>query len=149
MLDTVLSKEFILIPLEADTKQAAIYKLAARLHENGRLNDLNAFLQAVWEREKEYSTVLNDGIVIPHAKTNTVKQASIAVGISKKGIDCGAEDNNLSRFFFLLAAPDDADAIHIRNLSKLSCLLLEEEIRESLLRANSAAEILAILKQDR
>ena len=49
------------------------------LDENGKLLDKDKYLQAVIDREKEFSTGIGMGIAIPHGKSSGVKEASISI----------------------------------------------------------------------
>ena len=54
-------------------------------------------------------------------------------------------DGEPSRLFFMIAAADTSTDSHIEILSKITTLLLEDEIREGLLNASSKEELLNIL----
>ena len=69
-------------------------------------------------------------VSIPHAKTSAVKIPSIAFGLSKNGVDYESLDGEPSKLFFMIAAPANASNTHIEILSKLTTMLLDDEIRE-------------------
>ena len=147
-LEGVLSKQLIKASLEATTKEEAIRELAELLYKDNRLTDKNAFIKAVFEREEEMSTTLEDGITIPHAKSTAVKKPSLVVGISKKGIDCASEDGKLTKVFFLIATPENSNNDHIKTLSEITCKLLDESFRKALVEAKNDEEVYELMTQD-
>ena len=79
------------------------------------------------------STVLTDGIDIPHAKTNMVKNLTVAMGISREGIDYESLDGKKSNIFFLLLSPDNVSSSHLQMLSNITSIFYDEQSRIDLL----------------
>ncbi len=69
---------------------------------------------------------------------------AVVVGISRQGIDYGAEDGQLSDVFFMLASPDGEDHHHIEVLAQISSKLIEEGFVEQLKAAESVEQALAL-----
>lgn len=88
---------------------------------------------------------MEEGIAIPHAKTAAVKIPSIAFGLSKNGVDYESLDGEPSKLFFMIAAPANASDTHIEILSKLTTMLLDDDIRERLLEVKTPQEVIEIL----
>jgi len=88
------------------------------------------------------------GIVIPHAKTDGVKETVVAVGIKKEGINLDSVDNQLSRIFILEISPRK-DGPHLQFLSALGAVLRDESIRQALVNAVSAEEAAELLRNKR
>ncbi|MGB0404825.1 MAG: PTS fructose transporter subunit IIABC, partial [Fusobacterium sp.] len=145
MLKSMITKECINLNLLAKNKNAVIDELVDMLFENGKLNDREDYKKEILKREKQSSTGLEEGIAIPHAKTAAVKVPTVAIGISKEGIDYDSLDNEPSKIFFMIAAPESATDSHIEVLSQLTTSLLEDEVREGILKATSKEEIIDIL----
>lgn len=145
MLKSMITKECINLNLLAKNKDAVIDELVDMLFENGKLNDRKDYKKEILKREKQSSTGLEEGIAIPHAKTAAVKVPTVAIGISKEGIDYDSLDNEPSKIFFMIAAPESATDSHIEVLSQLTTSLLEDEVREGILKATSKEEIIDIL----
>ena len=142
--DVIISK-CIEVNLKSKTKSEVIDELIDILYSSGRINDKEKYRKAILEREEKGSTGMEEGIAIPHGKTDAVNEATIAIGISKDGIDYGSLDGEPSRLFFMIAAPDNANDTHIELLSKITTLVLEDDIRNGLLNASTKEEILNIL----
>ena len=118
------------------------------LYNNGKLNDREEYKNEILKREAQSSTGMEEGIAIPHGKTKAVKIPTVAIGISKKGVDYESLDGEPSHLFFMIAAPENSNDSHIELLSKITTLLLEDDIREALLNAKSKEEVLDILMKN-
>ncbi|MFL9709015.1 PTS sugar transporter subunit IIA, partial [Aeromonas veronii] len=70
-------------------------------------------------------TGFEEGIALPHAKSGAVITPAVAIGISRQGIDYGAEDGQPSRLFFMIASPAGGANHHIEVLAELSSKLIE------------------------
>ena len=145
MLKSMITKECISLNLTAKSKNDVIDELVNMLFKNGKLNDPKEYKAQILKREEESSTGLEEGIAIPHAKTAAVKVPTVAIGISKDGVDFNSLDGEPSKLFFMIAAPANAKDSHIEVLSQLSTSLLEDDIREGILNAKSKEEIISIL----
>ncbi|WP_300365626.1 fructose-specific PTS transporter subunit EIIC [Brachyspira sp.] len=145
MLKDVIALDCINIDLKGKTKSEIIDEMIDILYNNGKLNDKEEFKKEILKRESQSSTGMEDGIAIPHGKTNAVKIPTIAIGISKKGVDYESLDGKPSHLFFMIAAPENSNDAHIELLSKITTLLLEDDIRESVLSAKTKEEVFNIL----
>ena len=143
----LLTKHTIKLNLESSQKENVIEELVSVLDQAGKLNDKEGYKEAVINREKQSSTGIGEGIAIPHAKTASVKEPAIAFGRSKGGVDYESLDGQPSHLVFMIAATDGANNTHLEALSRLSTLLMREEIRKQLLEASSEDEIIDIINQ--
>ena len=141
----LLVKERINLNLQASTKSEVIKEIAWSFEETKVLNHYDDFVTAVNAREALSSTALEEGIAIPHAKTSAIKKAAVAIGRKLDGIDYDSLDGEKSQLFFMIGAPDGANNEHIEVLAKLSQLLLDDDFRLALLKANSAEEVMSLI----
>lgn len=144
-ITALLREETVLISMAANNKQNAIEELSDVLFEAGKLNNLNAFKEAIIKREQQSTTGIGEGIAIPHAKTNAVKEAAIAFGKSDMGVDYESLDGQPAHLFFMIAAPEGANNTHLEALSRLSSILMIEEARQKLMNAKSKSEVINII----
>lgn len=145
MLDKMLTKDCINLHLKGKTKSEIIDEMVDILYSAGKLNDKEEYKKEILKREAQSSTGLEEGIAIPHAKTSAVKIPSIAFGLSKEGVDYESLDGEPSKLFFMIAAPANASDSHIEVLSKLTTMLLDDDVREKLLNVKTPNEVLEIL----
>ena len=148
MITNLLTRECINLNLKGQTKQEIIDEMVEILYQGGKLNDKEEYKKAILAREAQSSTGLEEGIAIPHAKTSAVKIPSIAFGLSKNGVDYESLDGEPSKLFFMIAAPANASNTHIEILSKLTTMLLDDEIREKLLEVKTPEEVISILTSE-
>lgn len=132
------------VELGAD-KEQVLRALAARFVDAGRAGDADELFAAAWAREEQDATGLPGGIAIPHAKTATVTQASLAFARLSPGVDFGGGDP--SDIVFMIAAPDTAAEEHLAVLSQLARHLMDEDFLAALRAAATADEAVAIVRE--
>lgn len=143
----LLSAETIHLEMTAKGKQEAINELASILASAGRLTDVEKFKKEIMAREELGSTGVGDGIAIPHAKTDAVKQPSIVFGRSSEGVEYDALDGKPVHLFFMIAATEGANNQHLDTLARLASMLIDSKFKEQLLQAKDKQEVLAIIDQ--
>ncbi|HMP74822.1 MAG TPA: PTS sugar transporter subunit IIA [Kiritimatiellia bacterium] len=145
----VLSKETVILNLRATTKEALIEELVDVLAQAGRIKDRKAALKAVLERERKMSTGLQNGIAIPHGKTDTVESLVAALGIAKTGIDFDSLDGQPCHIFLMTLSPASRTGPHIQFLADISRTLHDAAIRQQVLDATSEELVVDLLCRDR
>ncbi|MGR3186051.1 PTS fructose transporter subunit IIABC [Bacillus subtilis] len=143
----LLTKHTIKLNIESKEKENVIDEMVTVLDKAGKLNDRQAYKEAILNRESQSSTGIGEGIAIPHAKTASVINPAIAFGRSKDGVDYESLDGQPAHLVFMIAATEGANNTHLEALSRLSTLLMREEIRKQLLDAESEDAIIDIINQ--
>lgn len=141
----LLAKESIDLQAKVGSKAEALEHLVTLMAKSGKLADEAEYKRCVLAREEEGSTGIGEGIAIPHAKTNSVKAPGLAAMIVSEGVDFASLDDQPAKLFFLIAAPDTEDNVHLDVLSRLSTLLMDEEFTTALYAAKSPKEFLSII----
>lgn len=141
----LLAKESIDLQAKVGSKADALEHLVALMAKSGKLADEAEYKRCVLAREEEGSTGIGEGIAIPHAKTNAVKAPGLAAMIVAEGVDFASLDDQPAKLFFLIAAPDTEDNVHLDVLSRLSTLLMDEDFTTALYAAKSSQEFLDII----
>ena len=142
-----LKEKFCLVDLQATDKEDAIKGLAKVLSTGGKIIDQETFMKDVLEREELGSTGIGNNVGIPHARTKAVKGFVIAFGRSTSGIEFKALDGEKVNLIFLMGADPGELNLYLRILAELSKLLMNNAFREALMSANSAAEVIAVVKK--
>lgn len=140
-IETVLTRELIVLEEPPAEKEACIEFLLDRAVETGRVSDRDAALEALLAREEEATTGVGKGIGIPHAKTGAVSQPTIVFARSDEGIDFDAMDEKPATLLFMLLVPEEGGEEHLSLLSSLSRALMHDDVREQLHEADSKAAI--------
>lgn len=141
-ISEVLRPELMTFDMKAEKKADAIKELAQLIYDHGYVSDLQGLVDAAMMREADYSTGIGMGVGIPHAKSPLVKEAVVAFGRSKKGIEFDSFDGEPVYLVFLIAVPENADKEHLNILSTLSRALMHEEVRDALLKASTPEEVI-------
>ena len=144
-----LNKNCISCDLKGSTKDEILNEMVTLLIQSGNVTNREQVISALKEREAAGSTGLEKGIAIPHTKTNGVTEPVVAIGIKKDGVDFNAMDGNPSQIFVMLVAPIDGTNPLMRAMAAFSGALMREEVRNALLEANSAEQVVEILKESR
>jgi len=128
----------------ADKKQV-LRALSERFVAEGRAGDADELFAAAWAREQQDETGLPGGIAIPHAKSATVTEASLAFARLSPGVDFGGGEP--SDIVFMIAAPDTAAEGHLAVLSQLARHLMDDDFLAALRAATTAEEAVQIVRE--
>ncbi|MCF0147925.1 MAG: PTS sugar transporter subunit IIA [Clostridium sp.] len=143
----LLNKKSIAINPNVKSKNDAINKLVDLMNESGNLNNKDEYKKAVLAREELSTTGIGDGIAIPHAKTKAVKDAGLAAMVVNEGVDYDSLDGNPAKIFFLIAAPDGENNLHLEVLARLSTMLMDEKFRNALEGSKTPEEFIKLIDE--
>jgi mannitol/fructose-specific phosphotransferase system IIA component (Ntr-type) len=137
----------ILVGLEGSTKADIIDAMISSLEGHADVVDLDQVRQDVLLREGIMSTGVGQGLGLPHAKTAGVGNTVAAFATTSAPIEYGSIDDRPVRLVFLLLGPETSRSQHIKILSRISRLMNRPQLREALLRATSAEEVIDALAE--
>lgn len=140
-LKKVLTPDAVWVDLKATTKEGILEEMVDRLVAAGKITDRDAVLQAVLEREEKMSTGMQNGVAIPHGKTDAVKSLIAAVGIQKSGVNFDSMDGLPCTIFIMTLSPIKRAGPHMQFLAEVSRLISQPAEREKLLAARTHSEI--------
>ena len=140
----LLSTDRIALGAQVSDKEQAIDKLVELQMAGGCIDDREAYRKAILAREEMSSTAIEQGIAVPHAKSNAVSAPSLAAMTLTQGVDYGAMDGQPSDLFFMIAAPLNGD-LHLEILSRLMVLLMDGEFVKALRSAADAQQFMAVI----
>ncbi|MEV7768853.1 fructose-specific PTS transporter subunit EIIC [Microbacterium sp. NPDC086615] len=130
-------------PLGTD-KQSVIRALAERVVAQGRATSAQELFDDAWAREQKDETGLPGGIGIPHARSASVTEPTLAFARLTPGVDFGAPDGPAD-IVFLIAAPAGADEAHLAVLSQLARSLMNDQFMSGLRSASTPADAVRII----
>ncbi|MBN2208110.1 MAG: PTS sugar transporter subunit IIA [Candidatus Coatesbacteria bacterium] len=145
-LRSFLNEKLICLDLKSTTKADVFEEMSDLISQSESIPNRGTFLAALKDREAVMTTSLGDGVGIPHARSDSVKDLVVAIGISRNGIDFGAKGDPLVRIVFMFGIPTKETKLYIQVLAKISRFARREDNRERLLSAKSADEILAVFE---
>ena len=127
------------------SKQDILEALVAITLDAGVVTNETAFREAVYEREAIMSTGIGAGVAIPHVRIPEVTKPTLAVGISRDGIDFQTLDDAPVHIVVLFAMPFGAHREYLVLLSQVMSSLKTPGFREALLGCESPAAAATVL----
>lgn len=148
-LSELISPDRINLNLASTDREAVLHELVAQIPElESQPHGRETLLKALHEREQLHSTGIGDGIALPHARNalvGLVDHPILVFARHSKGIPYGAIDGLPARLFFLVIAPTVTQ--HLAILARLSRLLRDPRVRQSLLTADKPARVISLIKE--
>ena len=145
MLKETLTLDLVTTGLAGRDKQEIIRSLLDLVCNSGKVKDPEVALRDVLDHEAGMSTGMENGIAIPHAKTDAVDELVACVGVSKRKIDFENLDRKPSQIFIMTLSPKHGNGPHVQFLAEISRILKDAKIRKTILKAKDDAELLQIL----
>lgn len=130
----MLKEEYIFLDEDLATKEDALKFISHQAINLGLTDDENGLLEDFQKREKEFSTGLQGGFAIPHAKSDYAKKAAILYVSCKhelKGWET-LDETAVTHLFALIVPKTSAGEEHLMMISKLATSLLEDEFKDNL-----------------
>lgn len=147
-LKNVINRENVLVDIEGTTKEEVLKVLCNQLFNTGYINDVDDFYADVLAREEEGLTGLGKGIAIPHGKSESVINTTIAIGKTKQPIEWGSLDDKPVEVILLFAVKNsDATTTHIKLLQKVAIMLADDEFLVALQKAENEDELFGMITQ--
>lgn len=101
------------------------------------------------EREEEYSTGLQEGFAIPHAKADTVLTPTVLFIRLKHEIEWETFDDSAVKNVFALMVPkEDEGTVHLEMLSRLATALLEAEFIQQVQQSEDKTQLVELIKKE-
>ena len=123
------------------TQEQILSRLVELQATHGNITDKDAYKKALYAREAEGSTYVDNGITVPHAKTNVVTRPSLAALRLNSPVQYNAEDDGTTDLLFAIAAPENG-SLHVDMLARMMQMLMNEDFVEKLKAAKTPAEFL-------
>lgn len=141
----LLKEDSIILGAHNRSKKEAINKMVDKHFKCGHIQDKEVFKNAIMAREKKSSTGVGNFVAIPHAMDDTVNYPSLVAMVDKEGVDFDSMDGKPAKLFFMIAVGNNGGHDHLEILSKLSQILMNEDIVDALLKAITPKQFLKIL----
>jgi len=143
-----LDEATIIPALAGGEKRAVLQEMANGLALRHEFLDAQRVLDVLLEREKISTTAIGEGVAIPHGKLPNVDRVLAIFARSPEGVDFAALDGGLTYLFFVLIAPENSAADHLKALARISRLLKDVGFRRRLMQAKTSRELFAIIDEE-
>lgn len=147
-LTDLLGPEDIVVPLKANCKKQVLNDLADFASRKTGIAGRRIF-ETLLERERLGSTGVGNGIAIPHGKINGLEGISGFFAVLDTPIDYDALDDQPVDIVFLLLAPEESGAEHLKALARIARLLREPDMVNQLREAGERATVYSLLTHSR
>ena len=147
-LADLLDRRQVVADLEAQDKGEALEELAALLSACDDRIPSKEFARILAERERLRSTGVGSGVAIPHGKVQGLDRLTLAVGLSKKGVEFDAADGQPVHIFMALAAPVSSTGDHLKALARIARLCGDPGFRDRLTGCTSDGEVYDVLTEE-
>ena len=131
----------IALDVAAKNQAEIIDRLVELQATHGNITDTEAYKKALYAREAEASTYVDNGITVPHAKTSCVTRPSLAALRLTEPVQYNAEDDGKTDLLFAIAAPENG-SLHVDMLARMMQMLMNEDFVEKLRAAKTPVEFL-------
>ncbi|HET6468314.1 MAG TPA: PTS IIA-like nitrogen regulatory protein PtsN [Geminicoccaceae bacterium] len=139
-----MSADRVLLHLKAGSKRHLLQELAEAATAKGG-GDTKAILDALIQREKLGTTGVGDGIAIPHARIAGLSRLTGFFARLAKPVDFDSLDDQPVDLVFLLLAPAEAGAEHLKALARIARILRDPELCAQLREAGDVRRVHALL----
>ena len=144
----ILKKEHIIENLVSTDKESTLDELSSFLKDKGMVSNKETLQGALMEREALGSTGIGENVAIPHAKISAIDQIVTVFGRSIKGIEFDSLDKKPVHFIYLVLAPMNSSGQHLKVLARISRLLKNKPLRESIISATETNQIYSIIADE-
>jgi PTS system nitrogen regulatory IIA component len=136
----LLGPDHIVPGLDVHSKKHAIQEISAVAARKTGLPEREVF-DTLLQRERLGSTGVGNGVAIPHGKLVGLSDLAGFFFRLSEPIDFEALDDQPVDLVFVLLAPEEAGADHLKALAKIARILRAPGMVEALRQAGSAREI--------
>lgn len=139
-----------LVGLDEDlgaTSADVIRVLADRVAATGRAADGRVLAEDAIKREASVGTGVPGGIAIPHARSASVSEPTLAFSRLARKVSFGAPDGDAD-IVFMIAVPEGADKDHLTVLSTLARALIRDDFTAALRAASTPDEIVQLVDRE-
>ncbi len=138
----------IIPDLRGKEKTAILNEIAEWMASQDGSLDARKLFEVLLEREKVSSTAIGEGVAIPHGKMPGVEGVSGLFARSLQGVNFDSMDGGPTYLFFLLIAPENSAADHLKALARISRLLKNPGFRARLMRERTREEIFEAISEE-
>jgi len=145
-LADLIARDAILPAVKAGSKKQILQEIAAKARDAYGL-DTRVVVEGLLAREKLGSTAMGGGVAIPHARLPGLTSINGLFARLEKPADFEAVDGHGVDLLFVLLAPEESGADHLRALARVSRLLRDSDLRKKLRETSDPAALYALITE--
>ena len=147
MMEEILDRAHVACGVTCDSKRHLFQAIAEQLAPTLGLNP-HQIVDVVWEREQLGTTGVGQAIAIPHGKIPGLDRVCGYLAQLATPVDFASLDEKPVDLVFMLLAPAEAGADHLRALSAVSTLLRDGSFSQQARQAKNADALYALLVKE-
>jgi mannitol/fructose-specific phosphotransferase system IIA component (Ntr-type) len=124
----------------------ALRELTLRLENTGRISNSEASVEVILRREEQWPTVIAPGVAVPHVRGPAVRELSLAVGLSQRGVRWGSGDGAVHQVF-LFAVPLASTNSYLSAASALTRMIQEQGVFAELIESRQPETMREVLSR--
>lgn len=141
-ISRLLPATHAIVNLDCTTRQEAVSQLIKPLLDTGIITDEDEFAKDIEDREQQITTVIGNGVAIPHARTKGASRLGLTVGLMAEGKSLNFSDDpevEPVNLMFMIAIPSFAPASHLPLLQHIAKFVRYEKKVAKLLKSKTPA----------
>jgi mannitol/fructose-specific phosphotransferase system IIA component (Ntr-type) len=146
-ISSAIEPSLVTLHVPAPASRAELFLAMSRqLLATDRISDIDAFLEALEEREQLGSTYMGNDLALPHGRSPVVTRPSIVFWQLSEPMtyESSGESGPVTRVV-MLAVPDGGAQDHLRALALLARMLVNDEALAALDTAASPEQVVEIV----
>jgi nitrogen PTS system EIIA component len=147
-LSEILNEDLILPSLQGEDIPSILQEFATAILASGKFSDQQLLFDRLFDREKQESTGIGNGVAIPHCKIDNLQDIILAIGYSEQGVNFRAIDGEPTYYFFVVVSPSSSSVMHLRTLAAVSRLLKSPGFLHALKQRPGRQELIALIRQE-
>jgi len=145
-LADIVTKGAVIPCLKVASKKQLLQELANRAAQEYGLN-ARTVIEGLMAREQLGATAMGDGVAIPHARVPGLERIVGVFARLDRPVAFDAADGQGVDLAFMLLAPEESGADHLRALARVSRLLRAPDIRDKLRATAKSPALHALLTE--
>ena len=145
-LTSFFSADDILIRQEEVSRNQLIRQLLTHLSNGHGFTEVDAYYNAIIERENTSNTVVSNGIAIPHARLETLQRPYVGVATSAKGIPF-TDSEPLVHLILLVLIPRDQPGLYLQILRALASILRDRDAARTVSQMKTPEEVMRFFER--
>jgi mannitol/fructose-specific phosphotransferase system IIA component (Ntr-type) len=145
-LADLLDAKHVQLAFRSGSAENAIRELVSLLAMNEQVNQPEEFADKIIARERANPSVVEDGVVFPHVRTDLVDKIVLAIGRKRAGVAFGKEAKAQAKLIFLIGVPQRLVGDYLIAVGALARIARNTTIRDQLMKAPTPEEFVEILR---
>lgn len=146
-LTSFFSVEDILVKQEGLNRNALIRTMLEHLAQRHGLQDVDAYFNAVIERENTENTMVADGIAVPHGRLDGLTKPYVCVATSELGIQFHPGSGKPAHLVLMVLIPREQPAFYLQILRALATIMRDPVAPQAIARLKTPEEVMKFFER--